>query len=361
MVLAVLDSGWLTMGERTAEFEVKFAKWIGAKHAIAVANGTAALHLAHNILDLDPGDEVICPSLSFVAGANAILYCGLKPVFADVCSEDNLTISPQSILAKITSRTRVVQVMHYGGYTCEMKAVRAIADQYHLMIIEDCAHAPGASFENINVGSWGDVGCFSFFSNKNMTTGEGGMITTDNDDFAAELRLRRSHGMTAQTMDRYRGLAFTYDVVTQGFNYRMDELRAAIGLAQLAKLTSYNDRRKEISGLYRRSLSSIEKITMPFSQAHHKSAYHLFPILLENPEEREGLMTFLRKKQIQTSIHYPPIHQFKYYRGLGRHTAIDLPVTEDIAGRLLSLPLYPSMRNDDVALVCACVSKYFNQ
>jgi dTDP-4-amino-4,6-dideoxygalactose transaminase len=359
--MEVLESGWLTMGQRTSEFEHEFAAWLGVRHAVAVANGTAALHLAHSLLGLQPGDEVICPSLSFVAGANAILYCGAKPVFADICSDDDLTIAPDSIAERITNRTRAIQVMHYGGHSCDMRAIQELAIRHGLRIIEDCAHAPGTTLDGISLGSYGDIGCFSFFSNKNMTTGEGGMVTTNNDEFAKELKLRRSHGMTVQTMERYRGVSLSYDVVMQGYNHRMDEMRAAIGLAQLKKLAHSNQRRAQVCDAYRSRLCDIKDISLPFDKTRGQSVNHLFPILLKDAERRESLMQYLRSEGIQTSIHYPPIHKFSYFEEHVLRQRIDLPTTERVAERLVTLPLFPTMGEDEISVVTTNIHNYFQQ
>lgn len=238
-VLSVLNSRWLTMGGVTREFEQAFEEYLGVKHALAVANGTAALHMACLVADLQPGDEVIVPALTFVATANAVRYTGATPVFADIVSLDDLDLSPDQVELLITPRTKAVIVMHYGGYPCDMPAFKRIAEKNHLKIIEDDAHAVGSSFEGRAMGTWGDIGCYSFFSNKNMTTGEGGMVVTNDDAIFERLSRLRSHGMTTLTWDRHRGHAWSYDVVDLGYNYRIDEIRAAIGLAQLRKLPGF--------------------------------------------------------------------------------------------------------------------------
>ena len=234
----VLSSGWLTMGEITHEFEQRFAELVGVKHALAVSSCTAALHLANQVLGIGPGDEVICPALTFVATANAIVYVGARPVFADIESFDNFSISAEDIEAKITDKTKAILVVHYAGYPCDMDQITDVAKRYQLRIIEDCAHAPGASYHGKPCGSIGDLGCFSFFSTKNMTTAEGGMLTTNDEQLAERLRIMRSHGMTSLTLDRHKGHAFSYDVVELGYNYRMDEIRAALGLVQLGCIPS---------------------------------------------------------------------------------------------------------------------------
>ncbi len=242
----VLQSRWLTMGGVTQEFETAFASYTGAKHALAVTNATAALHMACLAIGLKAGDEVIVPSLTFVATANSICYSGAMPVFADICSEHDLNISPEAIEALITERTRALMLVHYGGYACDMPRILELARKHNLKVIEDAAHAAGAWLDDRHLGTWGDIGCFSFFSNKNMTTGEGGMLVTNNDDLYEKLCLLRSHGMTTLTWDRHKGHAWSYDVVELGYNYRIDEIRAAIGVVQLKKLDRNNDRRRHL-------------------------------------------------------------------------------------------------------------------
>ena len=360
-VTGVLESGWLTMGEVTREFERKFAEFSGVRHAIAVCNGKAGLHLAHRVLGIGEGDEVICPSLTFVAGANAIMYCGGRCVFADVVSENDLTIDVKQIEAKLSKNTRAIQVMHYGGYPCDMEAIVEIAGRYQLYIIEDCSHSPGGELNGVKCGGWGDVGVFSFFSNKNFTTGEGGMVVTNDEQLAHKLRLMRSHGMTTLTVDRYNGHAFSYDVVEEGYNYRFDEVRAALGLVQLGKLSGYNAKRKELTEAYRGHLEGIEQVKIPFVNHRGISTYHIFPILVENSEVRKGLMEFLKGNQIQSSIHYPPIHLFsRYQKNFNADTGL-LGVTEDVASREVTLPLYPSMGSNEVGFICETVKKFFNQ
>jgi dTDP-4-amino-4,6-dideoxygalactose transaminase len=350
-VVAVVGSRWLTMGQVTQEFEREFADMVGVKHAFAVTNCTAALHLAHLALDIGPGDEVIVPSLTFVATANAVLYAGATPVFADVTSLENLNLSPADIERRISPRTRAIVVMHYGGYPCAMDAIGDIARRHGLAVIEDAAHAPGASLGGKMVGGLGDVACFSFFSNKNLATGEGGMIVTDRDDLAEKLGVVRSHGMTALTWDRHRGHAHSYDVVALGYNYRIDEIRSALGRVQLEKLARNNARRRELVAHYRRLLAGTSGIRVPFAEHPGVSACHLLPIILDEGVDRRTFIERMRDLCIQTSIHYPPIHQFSYYDG----RAVDLPLTEAAGLREVTLPLYPGMSDLDVQAVCNAV------
>lgn len=354
-VAAVLRSKWLSMGEVTQRFEQAFAAYLGARHALAVSNATAALHLANAALGLGPGDEVIVPSLTFVATANAVTYTGATPVFADITSDQDLSIDPRAIEAAITPATRAIVVMHYGGYLCDMAAIARIAQRHGLAVVEDAAHAPGSELEGKKAGTFGDAGCFSFFSNKNMATGEGGMLVTDDDRLAERVRLLRSHGMTTLTWDRHQGHAHSYDVVAPGYNYRIDEMRSALGLAQLDRLEANNGRRRQLTAHYRARLGGLAGLTIPYGGHPGTSAAHLLPVLLDEGIDRGRFIEAMKARGIQTSIHYPPVHQFTLYRA---HTpAQALPITERVGAREVTLPLYPGMAPEDVALVASAVEE----
>lgn len=360
-VLAVTDvirSRWLSMGSVTLEFERLFSDFIGAKHALAVTNATAALHLACVAVGLGPGDEAIVPSLTFVATANAVRYTGATPVFADVESLDWMTISPAAIEACITERTRAIVVMHYAGFPCDMPAIMEIADRHRLYVIEDSAHAIGSNIDGISLGTWGHVGCFSFFSNKNMTTGEGGMLATNDDELARRMRTIRSHGMTSLSWDRHKGHSWSYDVIDLGFNYRIDEIRSALGCVQIKKVQAGNDRRGLLTMRYREMLSElVPEVTMPFKDSRGNSCFHIFPVLLPPGLDRSQFMEGMKKYGIQTSIHYPPAHHFRIYEGDWRVRGIPLPVTEEIVNREVTLPLFSTMTDEQVEQVVRSVQK----
>lgn len=356
----VLESKWLTMGPITQAFEEAFAAYVGAKHAIAVTNATAALHLACLVAGLGPGDEAIVPSLTFVATANAVRYTGATPVFADIVSEQDLTISYRSIEKAITRRTRAILVMHYGGYACDMASIRKLAREHGLAVIEDAAHAIGSELEGRKLGTWGDIGCFSFFSNKNMTTGEGGMVVTDNDEYSQRVRLLRSHGMTSLTWDRHKGHAWSYDVVDVGYNYRIDEIRSALGVVQLKKLASNNEHRRRLTQLYWETLQEIApQVNLPFVHHPGVSAAHLMPVLLPANSNKADFIERMKAHSVQTSFHYPPIHTFTAYNRSKNN--IPLPVTEAVAEREITLPLYPALCNDDVLTVVQAVAEALNR
>jgi dTDP-4-amino-4,6-dideoxygalactose transaminase len=352
-VADVVRSGWWSMGPRVAEFERAFAELCDARHAFAVANGTAALHLALLALGLGAGDEVLVPSLNFVAAANTINHTGATPVFCDVIGPDDLTVDPEDLEAALTPRSRAILVMHYGGHACRMDEIIELAAARGLMVIEDAAHAPGGEFNGRACGTLGAVGCFSFFSNKNLPVGEGGMVVTQDEALAEKIRLFRSHGMTTLTWDRHRGHASSYDVVLQGFNYRLDELRAAIGLVELEHLVERNLARGTIVERYRTTLDGVAGISMPFATRPGVLAtHHLAVIVLPEGRPRHEIQAALAASGVQTSVHYPPIHMFSAYQDQAQRS---LPVTEALADRLLTLPLFPHMRDEQVSTVIEAV------
>jgi dTDP-4-amino-4,6-dideoxygalactose transaminase len=355
-VQQVVRSGWLSMGEVTNAFEQEFAAFIGAKHTLAVTNATAALHLACLAAGIGPGDEVIVPSLTFVATANAVRYTGATPVFADVESLDWLNISPASIETRLTERTRAILVVHYAGFPCDMPAILEIARCHNLVVLEDSAHAIGSKLDGRMLGTWGAIGCYSFFSNKNMTTGEGGMLATDDDALAEKLRLLRSHGMTSLSWDRHQGHAYTYDVVDLGYNYRIDEMRSALGRVQLRKLHAGNQHRGELTLLYRDLLAELApQVELPFEEPRGTSCYHILPALLPEGTDRIRFMEALKQRGIQTSIHYPPVHHFQIYQDEWQKRGGSLPLTEEAGNREVTLPLYSTMRLEQVHWVAQAI------
>ncbi len=345
-----MASGWWSMGPRVAAFEDAFADFCGASHAIAVSSGTAALQLALLAAGCGPGDEVVLPSLNFVAAANVVTHTGATPIFCDIGGPHDLNLDPGDLEAALGPATRAVVVLHYGGFPCDMDAVRRITDPRDIVVIEDAAHAPGATWHGRRCGTLGLVGCFSFFTNKNLPVGEGGMLVTDDDAIAERVRLLRSHGMTTLTWDRHRGHAHSYDVVTEGFNYRLDELRAAIGLVQLGRLETGNAARAQIAARYRAALDGVQGLQFPFSEpeAQEASAHHLAVVLLPPGARREIVRGALDRRGIQTSVHYPPIHRFSAYAARSHRR---LPRTDDVAERVLTLPLFPQLEADQVEVV----------
>jgi dTDP-4-amino-4,6-dideoxygalactose transaminase len=293
-----------------------------------------------------------------VATANAVRYTGATPVFADVESVDWLTVSPVSIESLVTSKTRAILVMHYAGFACEMQAIMDIARRHDLVVLEDSAHAIGSKLNGQSLGTWGAIGCFSFFSNKNMTTGEGGMLVTNDDALAERLRILRSHGMTSLSWDRHKGHSFTYDVVDLGYNYRIDEMRSALGRVQLSRLPAANERRSELTGLYHRMLSDLTpEIGVPFAEVRGTSCNHILPVLLPPGVDRAHFMEGMKEQGVQTSIHYPPAHRFRIYESEWTKRNNPLPLTEEVSSREVTLPLYAGMKDDQVEWVVQAARK----
>lgn len=348
----VIRSGWLTMGETTQAFEREFAEYNDVSHAITVSSCTAALHLACVVLGIGPGDDVILPALTFVATANAVRYTGANPVFADIVGFNDLSISPASIEAQITERTKGIIVMHYAGFACDMPNILKIAKEHGLFVIEDAAHAVGSSLNEKKLGTWGEIGCFSFFSNKNLVTGEGGMLVTSNPEYASSLKQLRSHGMTSLTWDRHQGHSWSYDVVSLGYNYRIDEIRSALGRVQLAKLDENNTKRRVLEKKYRHLLEElVPKVEVPFKSHPGISAAHIMPIILPEDVDRREFMESLKADGIQTSIHYPPIHKFQSYSHIYTADRHSLCNTEIISSREVTLPMYPNLNSKDIEFV----------
>jgi dTDP-4-amino-4,6-dideoxygalactose transaminase len=343
----VLRDGWLSMGPITERFEVEFAQYLRGGHPVAVTNGTAALHLAAVALGIGPGDEVICPTLTFVATAAAMLQAGATVRFADSTSLDDFSIDPAEIDRLVTERTKAVAVLHYGGFPADMDAIHAAAARHGLLVIEDAAHALGAEVGDERCGRLGDAGCFSFFPNKNMTTGEGGMIIFREEDAAAAACRLRSHAMTTLTWDRHRGHATGYDVVDLGFNYRIDEIRAALGSVQISRMDDLIGARARLADRYWERLADTAFVVPSFG-GRGSSAHHLATAVASSLYERDRARQRLRERRIQTSIHYPPVHRFSYYRG----QKLELPRAEEIADRVVTLPLHPRLTDADVDTVC---------
>lgn len=338
----VIDSGWLTMGDRVAKFECAFAELHHVENAVAVNSCTSGLHLCLQALGIMEGDEVLVPSLSFVATSNVILYLKAKPIFVDIVGPERPLISLDDAKNKCTSKTKAVIIMHYGGYSVDLQSWYSFAKKRNIALVEDAAHCPGLR----GVGKRSDAAVFSFFANKNMTSAEGGMIIVRDSKLAENIRKLRTHGMSTVTLDRHRGHAYSYDVTMLGYNYRLDELRAAIGLSQLDRLLGWNSKRRELTKIYRRLIEEqVPNIRVPFEPGHASSA-HLMPILLPPEADKELLMRILRKDGIQTSIHYPPIHKFTLYQKL--FPGVRLQETERFSERELTLPLHPQLNESEI-------------
>jgi len=345
-VAETLRSGWLTLGPRTGEFEEAFAAQLGARHAIALSSCTAALHLAYLAAGVGPGDEVIVPSFTFAATAAAAVYCGARPVFAEIVSRKQPSLDPEDVERRITGRTKAVCVVHYAGYAAAADRLGELCDTRGIALIEDVAHAPSATLDGRKLGTWGLAGAFSFFSNKVLSVGEGGLLCTDSDEVAAFARSRRSHAMTSGTWDRHSGRTDTYDVTGLGFNYRLDEPRAALLLSRLHGLEADIARRRELTARYRELLDQLDGIIVPFEDGDvASSSCYVMPIMIEQDGRQALISASLRDLGIQTSIFYPSIHHFSAYRK--RFPDVSLPITELASRTELTLPLYPHMTSDD--------------
>ena len=350
-VADVLASEWITMGECTQTFESQFAEFLGyGTNATAVSSGTAALHMAMLALGIGPGDEVIVPALTFIADANVIRMVGASPVIADCSSFDDWNIDPKDLERKITPRTKAVMMVHYAGYPCNMEALVTVCREQGLYLIEDCAHSPGSTYRGRSCGTFGEVSCFSFFTNKNLSVGEGGMFVTRDANLHQKGRYLRSHGMSTLTFDRHKGRAVSYDVLQPGLNYRIDEMRAALGSVQLEKLATGNEERRRLTKRYHEALSFIKRVSIPFlDHANSLPSYHIYPVLLGEGTDRLAVIESLKQRGIQSSIHYPSFKEFTAYREeLSRYAT---PVADEISRRELTLPLYPTMGFDAVDLV----------
>ncbi|MEH1166490.1 DegT/DnrJ/EryC1/StrS family aminotransferase [Micromonospora sp. CPCC 205539] len=352
-VTDVLTSGWLSMGPVTRAFELEFARALDVADAVAVSSGTAALHLALLALGIGPGDEVVMPSLSFVAGAAMTVAVGAVPVFADVRSPTDLTIDPDDVERRITARTRAVVVMHYAGYPTDLAALRRLTAERGLLLIEDAAHAPVVRDRGgACLGTVGDVGCFSFYANKNMTTGEGGMIVATDPEVLARCRSLRSHAMSTSPRERDSGSG--YDITALGFNYRPTEIGAAIGRVQLQRLATDREVRAAVVADYRTALAAVPELVLPFADRPPAvTADHLFAVVLPAWTSRPAFRAALRSAGVQTSVHYTPTHHLTYYRRA--LPDLRLPVTDAVAEQLVSLPLHASMTGDQSRIVVDAV------
>jgi dTDP-4-amino-4,6-dideoxygalactose transaminase len=356
-VAETLRSGWLTMGPRIEAFEGEFAAHLGVQHAVAVSSCTAALHLAYLAAGVGPGDEVIVPGITFVASAAAVRYCGATPVLAEIGGQEDLGLDPEDVEARITPRTKAICAVHYGGYAAPLPELLEICERHGLAVIEDAAHSPDATLPGSErkLGTHGLAGTFSFFSNKILSCGEGGLLATDDERVAELARSLRSHAMTTGTWDRHRGHAMGYDVVGTGYNYRLDEPRAALLSARLPGLGADIEERRRLTLLYRERLGGVEGLILPYTeeQVAHSSCY-VMPAMVEDPGLREPVRNLLAERHgVQTSVLYPSINEFTAY-GRGEQS---LPRCERAARTQLTLPLYPHLGEERLERVVYSLGK----
>jgi dTDP-4-amino-4,6-dideoxygalactose transaminase len=360
-VLECLHEGWLTMGPRTQRFEQELAASIGTPHAVTVSSGTAALHLACQAAGLGPGDEMIVPAFTFVASASAARFVGATPVLCDILGPHDLNIDVQDVARRITPRTRAVMAVHFCGYPADVLALRELCDEHGLILLEDCAEAIGARVDESGrqVGTVGELGAFSFFSKNQLCVGEGGMVSTSDDELAKRVRLLRSHALTSGTWDRHRGHDPAYDIVDIGFNFRIDEPRAALGLSRMRRLEQDIAARRAVVRAYRERLAQMPGLQLPWDERAVELATHFaFPVLLADRETRDRFREELRAQQVQTTW-YPALQTFSEYRDAA--PAEGLPRALEVSERHCMLPLSATMDEEDIEVVVetvrSCVSR----
>ncbi len=357
-VADALKSGWLTMGPKTDRFEKEFAGYIGSKHAIAVNSCTAALHLALKAINLKPEDEVIIPTMTFTATGEVVCYFNAKPVIVDVDKEThNLDVT--KIEKVITSKTRAIIPVHYAGQPCDMNEIMKIAKKYNLNVIEDAAHAFPSKYKGQITGTVGDIICFSFYATKTLATGEGGMVTTENDAWAEKMKMLRLHGISQDAWKRHSDKgSWYYEVVEAGYKYNMADIQAGLGLAQLKKAEWMLERRKEIAEKYTRAFKSIEEVIAPHIKLDRETAWHLFVIKLKLETLKINRHIFIEKlgqEGISTSVHFIPLHKHPFYKNTFSLDSKSFPVAEWLYERIISLPIYPGMTNKQVNRVIKSV------
>lgn len=357
-VLSVLQSNWLTTGKRTQEFEAQLANYTTSDYCIALSSCTAALHLSLLACGIGPGDEVITTVFTFVGTIEAIIYCGATPVLVDV-EPETLNIDPVKVKEKITNKTKAIMPVHYAGHPCAMDEILAIAKQHNLFVVEDAAHAIGALYNGKKIGSLDSTAtCFSFYATKNMTTGEGGAVATHNKKLAETVRLLSMHGITKDALARYGSAGdWHYDVTEIGYKYNITDIQSAIGIEQLKKLDTMNQRRRELANIYTASLRQNQNVMVPIEKDYATSAWHLYPIRLQNEKLRDHLIAYLKEQGVATSLHFIPVCLFTVMKKHYGFPEKDYPVALDAFRRIVSLPLYPGLSNDDVHYVADSVLK----
>lgn len=350
-----IKSGWISTGPKNAELEQMFVDMWKVKSAVSMSNCTSSLHTCCMVCGFGPGDEVIVPSLTFAASYNCIRYVGATPVFADIVGPNHINIDPKDIEAKITPRTKGIIVVHMAGFPADMDAIMAIARKHHLKVIEDACHGPLSEYKGKKLGTIGDCASFSFFSNKNISTGEGGMFITNNEEMAAKARLIRSHGMSTMSYQRASGHATEYDITCLGYNFRMDDIRAAIAIEQLKKLPKDLEARVAVRRWYVERLVNNPRLAVPFADCKEFTSNYIFPIVLldSTKDKRNALREYIHAAGIQTSVHYPAGHRFSTYKGLG----VVLPQTDYVADNEVTLPMYAALTKEQVDFICDTVEK----
>lgn len=346
-VVKVLRSDWITQGPQISEFEKALCVYTGARYAVAISSGTAALHLAVLASGLRHNGEAITSPITFVASANCILYAGAKPVFADV-QEDTINIDPEEIKKRVSRKTEAIIPVHFAGQPCDLEEIRDIAKKRGFIIIEDASHALGAEYRGSKIGSceYSDMATFSFHPVKHITTGEGGAVLTNREDLYKKLLMLRNHGITKKTGNKKE--AWYYEQRLLGFNYRVTDFQCALGLSQLKKLDRFVEARRRIAEFYNKSLSGIEGLALPCNHPDIKASWHIYCVQLKNPAVRKHAFDYLRKSGIGTQVHYIPVHMQPYYRKNFGYRAGDYPKAESYYGRTITLPIFPRLRQSDL-------------
>lgn len=349
-VVDSLRSGWVTTGPKVKRFEEAFSTYVGAKHAIAVNSCTAALHLALAGTHVSPGDEVIVPTLTFCATANVVVHLGAKPVLVDV--DEQGLIDPDAVVRAISDRTKAIIPVHFAGQSCDLTALQRISRQYGIPLIEDAAHAVGAEWMAAKIGKFGWATAFSFYATKNMTTGEGGMITTEDDELAQTMRRLSLHGMSRDAWNRYSETgSWYYEVTEPGYKDNMTDVQASLGLHQLGRLDWFIQRRREIAERYENAFRVRNQLTLPRELDGRKHVYHLYPLRIHTGRPRQTRAEFieeLRRRNIGTSVHFIPLHRHPYYRDFWGYRSEEFPTAERLYREYVSIPLYPRMTDTDV-------------
>ena len=359
-VVETLRSGWLTTGPKVKQFEQAFAERVSAEHGIAVSSATAALHLALEAVGVTSGDEVLVPSMTFASTAEVVVHLGAKPVLVD-CRPDNLNIDTEDLLRKITTRTKAIIPVHYGGQPCEMDRILGIAQAHNLWVIEDAAHALPARYGDDAIGSLGDVSCFSFYANKTITTGEGGMITTNDDRLAERMRIMTLHGISKDAWKRFSAEgSWYYEIMAPGYKFNMTDIAASLGIHQLARCDRFWEYRQRCAARYDAGFADVSEVSTPFVELNVQNAWHLYVIQLELQQLQINRNEFIRQLNgagIGTSVHYTPLHMHPYYRETFGYQPDDLPVTKSTYERIISLPIYPKLSEADLDYIIETVKR----
>jgi dTDP-4-amino-4,6-dideoxygalactose transaminase len=363
-VADTLRSGWLTSGARVRQFEADFARYVGSQHAVAVNSGTAALHLALDAVGVGEGDEVLVPTMTFAASAEVVLYFKAKPVLVD-CRWDTMNMDPEQIEKAITAKTKAIMPVHIGGHPCDMDHLLEIARTRHLKVIEDAAHALPTRYQGRMVGTIGDITCFSFYATKTITTGEGGMATTENPEWAERMRIMSLHGISHDAWKRYTAEgSWYYEILSPGYKYNLTDVAAALGVQQLKKCERFWELRRRCASWYNEGFKDVPEVTVPFVAPDVQHAWHLYVIQLNLERlriSRNAFIERLRRENIGTSVHFIPLHLHPYYRDTFGYRPEDFPNASAVFERIISLPIYPKLTEADAQRVIDTVRTLVRQ